>query len=71
LADFRTIFQKLLSGGYTGAVILETHYRKDSGLTEEQLKLPGGADFSSGAYGASEESIIELKKIIETCLEEL
>lgn len=71
LADFKTIFRKLLRCGYTGAVILETHYRKDSGLTEEQLKLPGGADFSSGAYSASEESIIELKKIIETCLEEL
>lgn len=71
LADFETIFKKLISGGYTGAVVLETHYRKKNELTEEQLKLPGGSAFSDGAKEASEESIIELKKIITSCMEAL
>lgn len=71
LADFSSIFTKLLKNDYTGAVVLETHYRKTNGLTEEQLKLPGGADFSDGAWEASEESIIELKKIINSCMEVL
>ncbi len=71
LADFKTIFTKLITGGYTGAVVLETHYRKKNELTEEQMKLPGGADFSDGALEASEESIIELKKIINSCMEVL
>lgn len=71
LADFETIFKKLISGGYTGAVVLETHYRKQHELTEEQMKLPGGTAFSDGAWDASEESIIELKKIIHSCMEAL
>lgn len=71
LADFDTIFKKLIKGGYSGAVVLETHYRKTNELTEEQLKNPGGAAFSDGAEEAGEECIIELKKLIDTCMEEL
>lgn len=69
-ADFDMIFKKLIADGYSGSVMLETHYRKNVELTEEQLKRPGGADFSDGAYEASEESIIALKKIIEKSLED-
>ncbi len=71
LADFETIFKKLIAGDYTGAVVLETHYRKTANLTEEQLKNPGGNAFSDGAEEASEESIIELKRIINNCMEAL
>ena len=70
-ADFVNLFKKLIADGYKGGVMLETHYRKNAGLTEEQLKLPGGAAFSDGAYEASEESIISLKEIINHALEEL
>lgn len=71
LADFETIFKKLIADGYTGAVVLETHYRKTADLTEEQLKNPGGSTFSDGAEEASEESILELKRIIKNCMEAL
>ncbi len=71
VADFVGIFKKLIRDGYSGAVMLETHYRKNVELTEEQLMRPGGADFSDGAYEASEESIIALKEIINKALEEL
>ena len=70
-ADFVNLFKRLIADGYNGSVMLETHYRKNAGLTEEQLKLPGGAAFSDGAYEASEESIISLKEIINHALEEL
>ena len=70
-ADFVGIFKKLIRDGYDGGVMLETHYRKNVELTEEQLMRPGGADFSDGAYEASEESVIALKEIINKALEEL
>ena len=71
VADFVGIFKKLIRDGYSGGVMLETHYRKNVELTEEQLMRPGGADFSDGAYEASDESVIALKEIINKALEEL
>lgn len=71
LVDYKTLFTRLIADGYSGNVMLETHYRKNVELTEEQLKRPGGSIFSLGAYEASEESIIALKEIINKALEEL
>lgn len=71
VADFVGIFKKLIIDGYDGGIMLETHYRKNIELTEEQLKRPGGAAFSDGAYEASEESIVALKEIINKALKEL
>lgn len=70
LVDYKKLFSRLIGDGYSGNVMLETHYRKNIELTEEQLKHPGGNDFSLGAYEASEESIIELIKIIKSCQED-
>lgn len=70
-ADFVMVFKKLIRDGYSGSVMLETHYRKNSDLDEDQLKRPGGNAFSDGAYEASEESIIALKEIINKALEEI
>lgn len=70
LVDYKTLFARLISDGYSGNVMLETHYRKNVELTEEQLKRPGGSTFSLGAYEASEESIVELIKIINSCQED-
>ena len=70
LVDYKTLFARLIDDEYCGNVMLETHYRKNVELTEEQLKRPGGSTFSLGAYEASEESIIELKKIINSCKED-
>lgn len=71
VADLVGIFKKLIADGYDGGVMLETHYRKNVELTEGQLMRPGGADFSNGAYEASEESIAALKEIINKALKEL
>lgn len=70
LVDYKTLFARLIDDEYCGNVMLETHYRKNVELTEEQLKRPGGSTFSLGAYEASEESIVELKKIINSCKED-
>ena len=69
LVDYKKLFSRLIADGYSGNVMLETHYRKNVELTEEQLKRPGGSMFSLGAYEASEESIVELIKIINFCQE--
>lgn len=71
VGDFVGIFKKLIRDGYCGAVMLETHYRKNVELNEEQLKRPGGNAFSDGAYEASEESILALKEIINNAVKEL
>ena len=71
ITDFVGIFKKLIKDGYEGSVMLETHYRKNVELTEEQLKRPGGAAFSVGAYEASEESVIALKEIVNKAVKEL
>lgn len=70
LVDYKTLFAQLIADEYNGNVMLETHYRKNVELTEEQLKRPGGSTFSLGAYEASEESIAELIKIINSCQED-
>lgn len=67
--DYLGLFKQLLADGYKGNVMLETHYRKNVELTEEQLKRPGGSAFSLGAYPASEESIIALKEIIDKAMQ--
>lgn len=69
IVDFPALFKQLKKDCYNGHVMLETHYRKNVELTEEQLKRPGGAAFTDGAFPASEESIIALKNIIESALE--
>lgn len=69
IVNYKALFKKLIEEGYQGHVVLETHYRKNVELTEEQLKRPGGATFTDGALLASEESIISLKNIIESSME--
>lgn len=69
IVDYPALFKQLEKDGYNGHVMLETHYRKNVELTEEQLKKPGGSAFTDGAFPASEESIIALKNIIESALE--
>ncbi|WP_028548499.1 sugar phosphate isomerase/epimerase family protein [Paenibacillus sp. UNC451MF] len=53
--DYPALFQRLVDDGYDGYLILETHYRLTSILTEEQLKRPSGSSFSVGGKEASEE----------------
>lgn len=64
--DYAGLFKRLYQDGYTGCVMLETHYRKKCELTEEQMKRPGGYGFSEGAYDASKESMESLIELIKT-----
>lgn len=60
LMDFPRLLRALRLDGYAGGISLETHYRVSGEITEEQLRLPGGARFTDGAYIASEESTLRL-----------
>jgi len=55
----------LMEIGYEGYISLETHWRMKKELKEESIREPGGKEFSSGAYEASEESMRGLLEIIE------
>ena len=63
--DYVGLFRRLISEGYDGCVMLETHYRKNVELTEDQLQRPGGYDFSDGAYDASHESMEALMCMLD------
>ncbi|CAG7619017.1 sugar phosphate isomerase/epimerase family protein [Paenibacillus allorhizosphaerae] len=58
--DYEGLFQRLRDDGYDGYLIVETHYRLTSKLTEEQLKRPSGSSFSIGGKEASEECMESL-----------
>lgn len=62
--DYAALFRRLIDDNYRGFVSLETHYRIKNVLNEEQLHLPGGADFSDGGAASSAESILALHKIL-------
>lgn len=62
---FSHIFRSLKNIGYKDYVVLETHYRPQAEIPEELLKRPKGTLFSLNGDIASEESIIELKKLIK------
>lgn len=53
----------LAADAYDGFLSLETHYRVNAALTEEQLRLPGGMQFSIGGLEASRESMEALVKL--------
>ncbi len=64
VVDYPALFDLLRRDGYEGYLILETHYRLTGELSEDQLKLPGGVDFSDGAWPASAESMAAMQNIL-------
>ena len=62
---YPALLRRLAADGYAGWLSMETHYRLDSHLTEEQLRLPGGAGFSAGGAAATAESVAALKDILQ------
>ena len=64
IVGYESIFRRLISDGYSGAVMLEPHYKIGAKLTEEQYQRPGGSAFSDGGLLSGEEAITETKKII-------
>jgi sugar phosphate isomerase/epimerase len=51
--DYRSLLTRLDQDNYNGYLIVETHYRMNAQLTEEQLKRPAGFAFSEGGREAS------------------
>lgn len=65
LVNYPRLLRQLNQDGYSGWLSLETHYRKDVTLTEEQMRIPKGDVFSSGGMEAMVESIEALKTLLE------
>lgn len=65
LVDYRGLIQALKRDGYAGWLSLEPHYRKDTVLTEEQMRIPQGAEFSRGGREALRESAEALRRLVE------
>lgn len=51
------LLARLAEDGYDGWLVVETHYRLASELSEEQLKRPSGYAFSAGGEAATEECL--------------
>lgn len=62
VVDFPGQLAALQKDGYRGYLSLETHYRRGGALTEEEMRLPGGYQFSKGGRAASQECMDALKK---------
>lgn len=57
------LIQELKNDKYDGWYSMETHYRKQSIISEELMKMPGGNSFSEGGLEATAESIEAFKKL--------
>ena len=64
LVDYPALFARLRADGYDGWLSLETHYRKNAELSEEQLRRPQGAGFTAGGWEATAESAEALKELL-------
>lgn len=62
--DYRGQFKALINDGYTGYVVLETHYRPKHDIKEELLSLPKGSAFSYLGHVATEECLIKWQEIM-------
>lgn len=69
--DYLALLRALLSDGYTGWLSLETHYRINAALTEEQMRLPQGSAFSQGGLAATEESAAALRALLRQAEKEV
>lgn len=63
--DYVGQFAALKQDGYSGWVVLETHYRLHETIEQELLDMPKGSAFSAGGYKASKiclEKLVQLAK---------
>ena len=63
--DYRGQFRALRKDGYTGYVVLETHYRPSHILDEKLMALPKGSAFSHMGYEATEECLVKWQRFFE------
>ncbi|SDC22955.1 Sugar phosphate isomerase/epimerase [Paenibacillus sp. UNCCL117] len=62
--DYKGLFSALAADGYEGYLVVETHYRLRSKLSEEQLKRPAGYAFSEGGEEASRQCLESLSRLL-------
>lgn len=62
--DYPALLKALTQDGYEGYLSMETHYRVQNKLTEEQMLHPQGSGFSQGGREATAESMEALKKML-------
>ncbi len=65
LVGYEALLPRLLKDGYDGYLSLETHYRVNQVLSEEQMRLPQGSSFSAGGMEATHESLLALRTLLE------
>lgn len=66
LVPYPELLQRLKDDGYRDWLSLETHYRKDSRLTDGQMLRPQGSAFSAGGTEAMAESAASLHNMLES-----
>ena len=66
--DYEGMFKEFIDSKYSGAVILEPHYKPGGTISEELLRNPKGSMFSDGGFIASEECITAVKRIINNIM---
>ncbi len=71
LVGYPALLHRLLKDGYDGWLSLETHYRKNIVLTEEQMRVPQGSSFSAGGLEATAESAQALRELLQNAEKEL
>lgn len=64
LVDFKGQLKSLTDDGYTGYVVMETHYRKTHTLSKASLERPGGSDFSMEGYEPTRECLESLMDML-------
>ena len=62
--NYPALLAALRRDGYHGYLSLETHYRKQTQLSEKLMRLPQGCAFSNGGMESSAESILALQKML-------
>lgn len=62
--DYPGLLRALRRDGYDGWLSLETHYRKQTVISEQMMRQPGGTAFSAGGMEATAESVAALRRLL-------
>lgn len=66
--DIRSQLMALQKDNFQGFLSLETHWRPDRKLDEQDLDRPGGEDFSRSGLHATDDSLTQLKILVANAL---
>lgn len=64
--DYKGQLTKLKEDGYTGWLVMETHYRPKHEISEELLALPKGSAFSMFGYEATDECLTKFISMLKS-----